>query len=179
MNTNRITLKPMTLSDVTRTSAPTATDKQLSFIHSLIDERLDEDRRATSHRWADSGISVGTASRAIERLLTYPKQRTDDHSGDTTTVPAGRYALEEADGVRFYVVTRRGRLMRQASDELYPPRGAHQRRDVIRRLAEDLEGASSRYGRLLGRCGVCGRTLTNDESRARGVGPVCAHRSGW
>lgn len=25
----------------------------------------------------------------------------------------------------------------------------------------------------------CGRTLTNDESRARGIGPVCAAKAGW
>ncbi|MFI2078658.1 DUF6011 domain-containing protein [Streptomyces triculaminicus] len=27
------------------------------------------------------------------------------------------------------------------------------------------------------RCGLCGRVLTDQASRARGVGPVCARRS--
>lgn len=29
------------------------------------------------------------------------------------------------------------------------------------------------YGQQIGSCGECGRTLTNDESRAYGIGPVC------
>jgi hypothetical protein len=33
-----------------------------------------------------------------------------------------------------------------------------------------------RYGMLIGKCGVCGRTLTDEESRANGIGPVCAER---
>lgn len=33
--------------------------------------------------------------------------------------------------------------------------------------------AMLRYGRELGECGHCGRHLTNDESRALGIGPVC------
>jgi hypothetical protein len=36
-----------------------------------------------------------------------------------------------------------------------------------------------RYGRELGECGHCGRTLTNDASRAAGIGPVCAKGKGW
>lgn len=33
--------------------------------------------------------------------------------------------------------------------------------------------AMLRYGRLIGACGHCGRTLTNQESRDAGIGPVC------
>lgn len=35
------------------------------------------------------------------------------------------------------------------------------------------------FGQELGSCGHCGRMLTNDESRARGIGPVCAAKKGW
>ena len=38
---------------------------------------------------------------------------------------------------------------------------------------------STRYGREIGRCGVCHRTLTNEESRMAGIGPVCREKSGW
>lgn len=34
-------------------------------------------------------------------------------------------------------------------------------------------GAMATYGREIGSCGACGRELTNDESRARGIGPDC------
>jgi len=36
--------------------------------------------------------------------------------------------------------------------------------------------ARSRFGRELGNCYVCGRTLTDEASRAAGIGPVCASR---
>jgi hypothetical protein len=32
---------------------------------------------------------------------------------------------------------------------------------------------------MVGRCGICGRRLTNPESRERGIGPDCAQRAGW
>lgn len=33
--------------------------------------------------------------------------------------------------------------------------------------------AKEAYGKLLGQCGCCGRSLTDPESRARGIGPEC------
>jgi len=33
-------------------------------------------------------------------------------------------------------------------------------------------------GRTIGRCRVCGRTLTDPESVALGIGPVCRQREG-
>jgi hypothetical protein len=38
----------------------------------------------------------------------------------------------------------------------------------------DLTEAMAKYGRELKHCGLCGRTLTNDASRAIGIGPECA-----
>jgi hypothetical protein len=39
------------------------------------------------------------------------------------------------------------------------------------------EVALSLYGTTIGRCGHCRRTLTDPESRARGIGPVCYGRT--
>jgi hypothetical protein len=39
--------------------------------------------------------------------------------------------------------------------------------------------AAIRYGKELGRCGICNRTLTNNDSIALGIGPVCAEKVGW
>lgn len=39
----------------------------------------------------------------------------------------------------------------------------------------ELRGyAQADYGRLTGRCGCCGRTLTDPASKMRGIGPECA-----
>lgn len=37
---------------------------------------------------------------------------------------------------------------------------------------------AAEYGRRTGQCAICGRTLTNADSVARGIGPVCLERIG-
>lgn len=44
---------------------------------------------------------------------------------------------------------------------------------LARILAVGIAESQARYGREIGRCGVCNRTLTDDESRRLGIGPVC------
>lgn len=103
-------------------------------------------------------------------------------------VPAGRYAIEDSEGsLRFYVVDRpeQGRwegyvfVSVQASDDLHRVRDRAARETVLAAIAEDPRAAAIRYGHELGRCSVCGRTLTNEESRAAGIGPICQGRYGW
>jgi hypothetical protein len=52
---------------------------------------------------------------------------------------------------------------------------------VLQRLSElsdeELLEAAARYGRELGQCGLCGRDLTDEASRAAGIGPVCRTRT--
>lgn len=94
-------------------------------------------------------------------------------------VPKGRYALRgDDDIVRFYQVkisqkTHRPYVMQQLSDDLIPVRWNNGGHAVYAQIGEDVLGAARLYGQELGRCSVCGRTLTNEESRAYGVGPEC------
>lgn len=44
---------------------------------------------------------------------------------------------------------------------------------LIDKVLDDPMAAVVRYGLELGVCGVCGLPLTNDESRAKGIGPIC------
>lgn len=43
------------------------------------------------------------------------------------------------------------------------------------RLSDEQAAA---FGSIYGWCGICGRTLRNEESKARGIGPVCAGKMG-
>lgn len=118
-----------------------------------------------------------------------PKAATTTASADE--VPAGRYAVETEDGatngLAFYKVDRptEGRwagyvfVKLMVSDgERRLSRAASQA--VLAKIAAvGAAEASARYGHEIGECGVCGRTLTNDESRAAGIGPVCASKMGW
>jgi len=89
--------------------------------------------------------------------------------------PNGRYAVETEEGhLAFYVVTDRG-LFVQSSDELHRV-NRNAQATIIAKIAVDPYEAALRYGRTIGQCGVCGRTLTDEDSRALGIGPVCRQR---
>lgn len=46
-------------------------------------------------------------------------------------------------------------------------------------VASDPLNAAIAYGKRYGKCSVCARTLTDEDSINRGIGPVCAERFGW
>ena len=106
-------------------------------------------------------------------------------------VPEGYYALPTEPGAKnaiaFYKVDRptEGRWAgyvfahRYSSDEEISLGRAGSHR-LIRKIAEFGARASSLlYGSETQRCGICHRKLTNDDSRARGIGPDCAAKLGW
>jgi hypothetical protein len=164
------------------------TPKQSDFIASLASERdLPADVKGDYVRSLVAGTArtpdTRQASAIIEWLLELPRQA----SPEAIDVPAGRYAVidEERSIVEFFVVDKpeegkwagRTFVSQQASDEKYPVRGAR-RGEVLARIAVDPEAALLRYGHELGRCGNCGRTLTDETSRAMGIGPDCAAKLG-
>lgn len=51
--------------------------------------------------------------------------------------------------------------------------------EVVARVAADPAAAATAHGHEYGQCSCCGRELTNPESVARGIGPICADRWGW
>lgn len=59
----------------------------------------------------------------------------------------------------------------------YAP-GAFQRlgREGAHKLTRE---EAAEFGKLYGVCCICGRTLTNEESIAAGIGPICAGKQGW
>ena len=46
-------------------------------------------------------------------------------------------------------------------------------------VCADPSQAAIAYGKAWSICAVCSRTLTDDESIARGIGPICADKMGW
>jgi hypothetical protein len=49
---------------------------------------------------------------------------------------------------------------------------------VLDACSDPLKAAIA-YGKAWSCCAVCGQTLTNDASIARGIGPICADKYGW
>jgi len=103
-------------------------------------------------------------------------------TGNPLPFPEGRYAILVDDVTKFYKIDAplEGKwagyvfVKVQASDELHPIRSRDSREAIINDIIDQgWKESLLRYGREIGRCGHCGRTLTNEESRAYGIGPVC------
>ena len=165
-------------------AAPLASERQVNFAVSLESQKLTEDKR---HSAESLEAYTMKAMRAyITALLEMPTTNKTAPTG-LPDVPAGRYALDMDGTIKFYQVDKptEGRwagytfLKVQASDETYPIKNRSQVALILGVIARDPMKAMLDYGKLIGKCGHCGRTLTNEESRARGIGPICAGKMGW
>jgi hypothetical protein len=152
-------------------------------------------REAAAGRLGVEVTSAAAVSALIEALLALPKLTSAPADSSTLpsidVVPAGRYALDTQEGATnetaFYKVDRpaEGRWagytfvkLMVSDDEQRMSRAAGDA--IVRKIAKvGAEAASARYGHEIGACGICGRTLTNDASRERGIGPICADKAGW
>jgi hypothetical protein len=148
-------------------------------------------------------MTQAEASEWIEALKRLPRKGTSQATGHSAhvefkvlaeKVPAGRYAVTGEDGTTdFYRVDRPtdGRWKGYTfvklgtggphGGELHWQRLSFKNTAAIlgKIIADTPEAAAKRFGKEIGRCGMCGRTLTNPESIERGIGPVCAGNSGW
>ena len=189
-----------TFANATTAPAPvigTATDGQRSYLRDLMLRKAQVkgmDMGAAEEsvdRWLP-GLSKAYASEQIDNVQAWLKANAPGVSAApvSTEVPAGRYAVATEDGatnaLAFYKVDRptEGKWAGYTFVKLIL--GGHQEQRmsraageaILRKIALDPEAASQAYGREMGQCGRCGLPLTNDESRAYGIGPDC-RKKGW
>jgi len=142
------------------------------------------------------GMSRAKASELIDWCLKRPDKEEVQYQGDNLAnraelpdVPAGRYAVENEEGIlRFYSVQRpkQGKwagwtfVNVWASDEQHPIKGMAAKRQILEKIRYDgIQQAAERFGREIGSCAICGRTLTDPTSISIGIGPVCRGYTGW
>ena len=127
-------------------------------------------------------------------------QRKDSGKGRASwdNVPEGRYALEwstsgvdaEDSGWVFYQVDKPtegrwagyvfvNRLVGAPGDYRRIKVGRGESIKVLKDINRNPKQAMIDYGLHSGVCGRCGSPLTDPESRRRGLGPICAGKSGW
>lgn len=177
---------------------PMASDKQRQLINSLLSERdLAAETRpkfrtrinvlAVDHREVNK-LDRQAASNLITYLFGLPQSfGTTGRPGAFDVVAAGHYALERDGEVTFYRVDRptegkwAGKVFvkLQHGDDYTNMSFAAGNTILGHIVDQGVMECSTRYGREVGSCGVCHRTLTNEESRAAGIGPVCREKSGW
>lgn len=163
-----------------RDSGP-LTPKQQEFLAALLVKINDPEvqageRHALNDAYMAHLLTPVVASRYIDRLrgliatqgrYVAPVVRND--------VPVGRYAVENEQGVlAFYRLRKDGTLVVMASDAEHRVFGKAAAA-VLDKIAEaGFDAAGRRFGREIGACCRCGRTLTDADSRAAGIGPTCA-----
>lgn len=173
---------------------PRATAEQTQDLQILLArvEKLGKDmsgtRRALNLAWEQGAYTVTLAADMIKIMLDEIDKieqaaRIPEQVASTgpITVPTGRYAVRtntDDEHYAFYRVWKGDRatlvyLLISDNEQCLPRDTA---RGVLAKIAEDPYEAACAYGREIGVCGMCNRTLTNPESIAAGIGPICASK---
>lgn len=152
-----------------------ATDNQRKYIADL-----------RAQKGLDPLAFAGTkrqASAEIDRLKALPDAaRAARQSSGAPAVEDGRYAVVHDGVLKFYKVKngyKRVFVEVYASDARHALVSSATRAEVLRLIAADPQAAMLKFGQEIGSCGHCGRTLTDQESRDYGVGPICRSKLGW
>lgn len=172
--------------------ADSITPPQLDYIEGLMEKRNLDHLLPTQREFLNNRDNIITltkmqASKVINELKKCPIiEKPREVEPEENDIPAGRYFVVDPTNneERFFKVDKPkdGRwkgytfLKVQASDDFYPIKDKAHREAVLAEIAKDPINAMNEYGIRLGKCGNCGRTLTNIDSRLRGLGPVCAGR---
>lgn len=133
------------------------------------------EEREGVREFIDSG-AVSSEGKRIGKWVVWHREG-ECPSSNMFPFPDGRYAVDNAEGLLRFYLCREGKVFVMASNTEHriPDNAA---KTIIEKIAIDPELASRTYGREIGDCGRCGRTLTNEVSRAAGIGPICASK-GW
>lgn len=98
--------------------------------------------------------------------------------GDVIVKPASETS---SNAGALYVTNAEGAYLgKVARGKFYRVRSCTDEQEgVITRLIQDPKAAAEAYGLESGICCLCSRELSDPESVARGIGPVCAKRFNW
>jgi uncharacterized protein DUF6011 len=176
------------------TGSDLVTEKQAAWMVSIAETKdgiTDEMVKSLAVR-LEQGFARSAASAFITKYKDLPTRAqvtarneavhpgASDEEIKAATVAAGRYALVKDGVTKFYRVSLgkgqwagRTFVNAQASDEQYPIRNTTERERILAEIAVNPAEAAQRYGVELGKCSRCGRTLTDETSRALGIGPEC------
>jgi hypothetical protein len=169
----------------------TPTEKQVAFLRTLLAERAGINAAEMIRAELNAHREAGTLTRkvvsgAIDTLCQIKVRRESgqQYGGECPDVAEGYYAVASATGsndLDFYRVDRptegrwAGRVFvkRVIGGHADTPVRGKEAHEALVRIAVDADAAARLYGQEIGRCGRCNRHLTDDESRAYGIGPKC------
>lgn len=169
-----------------------ASEAQIAYIVGLQVERELPDEYDVMPETDIAKLDKDEASRKIQELkrLPYKHPRGESSKAPTVDVPPGRYALRGDDNVwRFFEVQDgKGRWDGyKFTKQLIGAPGAYRKESmqasrriqIMNAISENVKQAMIDYGLHSGVCGRCSSPLSDPDSLARGIGPVCAGKMGW
>jgi hypothetical protein len=156
-------------------------------------------RTVMNEEWTAGRFDQAAAKRAFEAIkrqkglareamATVARQQGELTKAPRTAlpeVPKGRYALpsntDDPEKIRFFQVDVNGTYYHvyvQAGPELHEMR-YKAFRAVLQEIVDfGVLESLVLYGKTLKVCGRCGIPLTHPDSRAAGIGPICAEKAG-
>lgn len=175
--------KPVHKAPFVKSPLEPASEKQVGFIRTLLSERqvagsLAHDMKVSIE---SNTLTKGAASEAISVLLDSPKR---DKSGDHKVVaqPAVKpvpgfytdnetfFEVIESKAGKHYA--KKFEVGSKSGKWVYAPGAIKSYADWTKVSLSD----AADFGLAHGYCFACGRLLTNPESVAKGIGPICANK---
>lgn len=167
-----------------------ASPKQIDLIKKLLGEIAEYDRPFAVETWElmrelqnSQRLTMTKAGHEINTLLAVKGREVRAAEAAKTPVklpevPAGRYAVDNSEGkTAFYrvAVSDKGfvKLYAYSSDEQIEQSFPVMRVVLQKILDAGLDTAQERWGCEMKHCYRCGRKLTDEISRALGIGPDC------
>jgi len=162
------------------------TERQLAAVRRCMaqDAAREEERRQIAERAPDiTGDSLTKIEEAFSSAITYgikyPKLRLDTFIFSAVRSGANAGAIyvktieKDAAGERRYL----GKIVEGRFVRAFNTTADEQERIIA--VATDPAAAAKAYGQRTGRCSICARKLTRNESIDRAMGPICAENFGW
>lgn len=180
----------------TARNEPVVTEKQAAFIDKLLSERESLESAVNMHPegWRCNIKTKAQASEFISGLLKVEKDKANKPpiiNEILADVEDGYYAIPSQTGNNdldfIRIGTNQGRqhperkgwrrvqrvIGGQGNQTMRNTEATAFARVLSALPASELKEAQVRFGRELGQCGVCGKHLTDETSRAAGIGPTC------
>ncbi|HEX4502174.1 MAG TPA: DUF6011 domain-containing protein [Scandinavium sp.] len=179
--------------DITPQPGPKmASERQLSFIKDLILSKNVIDRDGALARLNSGELTLDQASTWIGELKALPyRPKVQKTWTVPENIPDGRYAIVGKDrNFKFFrVVTRNPdtinatrivqKVLGAPGDFRYVRPTESEWTMAVEEITKDPGFHSALFGMKVGACGVCGSPLTDPESIALGIGPICARKYDW
>jgi len=133
---------------------------------------LRSSERAASAPVADVAKVLTALETAKGNGLKFPKLRLSGYVFSLASATS-------ANAGAVYVKSGETYLGKIANGRFHASRDCGDRASDVIKVAADPAASAVAYGKLTGACSCCGRELTDPESVARGIGPICADRFGF